>query len=166
VPDTELALLVCAPGFFLAGGACLSLANSRHRRLRIRPEGDRFESKFWWRVILLLINIPTVIAGGYVFGMLENRTVISIVNASGAALDECDVVAVDSVTRRIDSHANVPVNGQIRSEFNLDDEGTVRVTIIQRNVKVHFDVAPSNPSGVKQRVRIAAGLKYEVEPWQ
>jgi hypothetical protein len=167
VPTAELVFLICAPGFFVAGGACLSLANAPSRRPPVGPASDVFETRFWHRVVLLLANIPAAIAGGYIVNILENETVVAIENDTGEAIDRCDVIAIDSVTRRTVSHIPVPVNGHVRSAFTLDEEGTVRVTVFQHNVKVDIDVITSiHPAGVKQRVRIDPGLKYQIECWE
>ena len=167
VPTAELILLVCAPGFLVAGGACLSLANAPRRRPAEGAALEVFHSRFWRRLVLLLVNIPAAIAGGFIINSLENDTVVAVINESGTAIEECVVVAVDGMDRKTEIHANIPAGSVVRSEFTLDEEGTVNLTLRQRDVKLDVEViANMHPAGIKQRVRVLKGLKYRIEAWE
>lgn len=166
VPTAELVLLVCTPGFLVAGGACLSMANAPSRRPRSGVALEIFNAAFWRRVGVLLINIPAAIGCGFLVNMLENDTVVGVINETGAVIERCEIIAVDSVDRRTRRHAMIAPGDSVRSDFSLDEEATVKIRLQQAGASAEFElVGHPRLTGAKQRVLVSKGLKWRVVSW-
>jgi len=167
VPTAEFILLSYTTSFMIIGGACLSLSNSPKRRPAPGPEAEVFARQFWWRVVLLLLNVPGAIASGYAMNTLQNQTVVRVINETGAVIDDCTIIAIDSVTGQSQIQSSVPAGGSIHAGFTLDEEGVVRVTLQQGTQRAEVDVITNtHPISLKQRVRVTSGLKCRIEAWE